>query len=423
MADLRTLLDLAGLCRRQWLPREELYRRRDCALRRLITHAERNFPYYRDLLRRAGLRAADIRSAADLQQLPPSRKEDLRRAMTSCAGIPSRAVWISTSGSSGQPMRFPFLPRDRSRLNLTWLRPLLAHGVSPLARTLEITGPHNVIEKKSWYQQAGLWRRKSISIFRPESEWLAELNREKPDLLWGYSGSLKLLARHVSERGKAVFQPKLLVGVSDLVDQECREALGKVFQAPLLDLYGAAEGACISWYCADCRSYHINADHMVLEFVENDDSAPGDNPRRILLTNLYSFAFPIIRYEIGDCGNPDDEQPRCGRGLPLMKIIAGRSDAMIRLPSGRLLSPLFFFAVMKKAVGILRWRIVQQEINLLEVMVQPATTSDFDPRLLSELLLESLKEPVDLVVRLVSEIPPPPGGKQCAVVSRINENK
>ena len=71
---------------------------------------------------------------------------------------------------------------------------------------------------------------------------------------------------------------------------------------------------------------HLNSDHNIVEFLRDDDSpcSPGEDGR-IVVTELVNFGMPVIRYEVGDRGVPSDRVCPCGRGLPLMESITGRT--------------------------------------------------------------------------------------------------
>jgi phenylacetate-CoA ligase len=102
--------ELAQLRELQWRPPGELEGRALRKLQALVQHAHAHVPYYRDLLRRAGIVPGDIRSLADLSRVPTSRKEDLRPDSTGrvlATNLPARRrARGSTAGSTGMPFRF-----------------------------------------------------------------------------------------------------------------------------------------------------------------------------------------------------------------------------------------------------------------------------------------------------------------------------
>ena len=207
-------------------------------------------------------------------------------------------------GSTGAPWEILYSRLDSSIANISWLRPQLAHGFYPWHRRFEISGPHNVNQPKRWYQRAGLLRRDGVSIFEEPAAWLSELASRRPDVVWGYSGSLRILARVIVDQGGLAHNPKLVFGVSDLLDDEGRALIAKAFGSKLIDLYGSAETGCLAWQCPTCPGYHLNSDTVITEFLSGAEPAPPGTAGRVVVTNLHSFGMPMIRYELGDIGCP-----------------------------------------------------------------------------------------------------------------------
>ena len=418
------LRNLAAAIREGRSSPAELEIARNAKLAKLLRHAYDTVPFHRRRFRELGLGPEDIRTAADLPRLPVMTKEDLRDnapAETMAAtAVRSECIEVITSGSTGRPLRLYYTREDFSRLNMNWLRPLLAHGVRPWHGKLEISGPHNLPGRGKWYQRLGFWRRRGVSIFCSPEEWVEAWRRYRPEILYGYSGSLKLLARFALEHGIRDIRPRFVFGVSDQVDEECRELAAAAFRRPLVDLYGAAEGGCIAWECPAGDGYHINADTVIVEFLRGGRPVAAGEKGTIVITNLHSFAMPVIRYELGDIGTAADSGPRCGRSLPLMRGIEGRSDAQILLPSGAALSPMFFFGIMKPVKGVRDWKVVQDDPGRVTVYAVPAGDYQPDcPARIRERLAENVGERLVAEVEIVRALPPDPSGKARAVVSRL----
>jgi len=406
------------------LSARRLERLRDGKLARLYRHAYATVPFYRNLYSAAGLGPDDLRTVADLTRLPTISKRDLQNAasddLLSRDVRPESCVKVSTSGSTGLPLRVYFTPRDFSRLNWNWVRAAFARGARPWHSRLEVTGPHNIAATRRWYERLGLWRVDSLSLFKEPREWVEAWRSLRPDILWGYSGSLKLLARHALENGIDDIRPRRIFGVSDLVDAECRELVVAAFGQPLIDLYGAAEAGCISWECGRCGAYHVNADTVILEFLRDGRPVPPGEVGEVFVTNLHSAAMPIIRYGLGDLGAASRDLPSCGRSLPLMSIIEGRADDALLMPSGKRLSPLFFFGLMKPVPGLAAWRVVQDKPAGLAYHIVPGP--GFGPGSLDLIKTRTAEFiPEGLEVRFVveAELPPDPSGKVRSVISLL----
>jgi phenylacetate-CoA ligase len=420
---LEQLAALIASARRSRWASSRLCEQQDRGVRHLVRHASDSSPFYRDLLDRAKVSPDEIQGAADLPRLPLMRKEDLPLETAPPGREPAarrnQTVIVRTSGSSGTPLAVRYTRRDATELNVSWLRPLFAHGIRPWHRRFEITGPHNFPGPLSGHERFGLWRRRCVSVFDEPREWLAAARTTPGDYLWGYSGSLKLFARYLLDGGHEAPPFRAVFGVSDLVDPRCRDAVRQAFGTPLVDVYGAAEAGCIAWECATCDGYHVNTDTVVVEVLDGDRPAPPGVAGRVVVTNLLSFAMPIIRYELGDVAVMSKRTARCGRGLPLMDVVEGRANAFVRLPSGRLLSPMFFFGVMKPfESGLRAWRVIQESAERLSVLVV-AAPAGAETATLAETIRRLAGEPVHVSVVAVDALPPETSGKTRAVFSRL----
>jgi phenylacetate-coenzyme A ligase PaaK-like adenylate-forming protein len=418
------ILNFSEMVRDQWRFLAELEALQSRRLRRLVQQASVSVPFYRDLFRDCGLQAEEIRSPADLRHIPITTKQQLQSAgqdeITSRRLDLSRCVPVSTSGSTGLPLRFFFTRSDYSRLNMNWIRPLLAHGVRPWQKKFEITGPHNISRRKSWYNHLGLWNRQMVSLFEAPDQWVEGWRSSRADFLAGYSQSLRLFADHVIRKGITDIRPRFVFGVSDLADEDCRQLIERAFKKRYVDLYGAVESGCIAWECPDCSGYHINVDTLIVEFLKNGQPAPPGTPGKIVVTNLFSQAMPLIRYELGDVGVRSVQEPTCGRGLPLMEIVEGRSDAFLVLPSGRRLSPMTFYGLMKPLQGIKQWKVLQPDTRHLIIRVVPGPGfSDQTREQIRRRVAEVIPEKIELEIQTVETIPPEASGKVRAVVSEV----
>jgi phenylacetate-CoA ligase len=413
------------MMKNQWKSYSSLIEIQNKKLKKLINHAYDRIPYYRSLLDSAGCKPGEIQTFEDLKKIPTTSKEKIQslspqEIMSKNTDL-QKCVHITTSGSTGNPLSLYYSKKDYSELNMNWIRPLLAYGIKPWHRKMEITGPHNIAVKKNWYNYLGLWNSSAISIFKTPQDWIDHMNEYRPDVLFGYSGSLKILANYILDNHPSHIDPRYIFGVSDLMDDDCRNLVYSSFHKKIVDLYGAAEGGCIAWECDECKEYHINVDTVIVEFLrENKPVSPGIQGR-IVVTNLCSFAMPIIRYELGDIGIQSEKGILCGRQLPLMKIVEGRSDAFVVLPSGTLLSPMFFFGIMKPIKGIHKWRILQDKNRSLTIHIVPS--KDFSTATIEQIkqrVKTNIKEKMDVYIQLKKNIPDDSSGKVRAVISKVS---
>ena len=89
------------------------------------------------------------------------------------------------------------------------------------------------------------------------------------------------------------------------------------------------------------KASHVNADQLILECLDDDGRPvePG-TPGVVVVTSLYGFVMPFIRFRLGDICTPIEQRCSCGSSFPLVSAPLGRQDDVLRLPSGKLLAPV-----------------------------------------------------------------------------------
>jgi phenylacetate-CoA ligase len=424
---LNNSIDVFHMLRNQWKPIAELEKLQNRRLTRLIQHVYRSVPYYKELFRSLGLRPCDIRTVHDLEKIPVMPSKAYRNIPLSDRISKEidldQCVSASTNGTTGSPLTVHFRTCDSTKLNLNWVRPLLANGVGLFHKRVVLARPNLIPNKAKWYQRIGLWRSRGISVFDDPQDWIALLKTYKPNIIHGYSTALKLMAESIDESEKPYIAPRIVFSVSETMDDDCRKKVSKTFNSRVIDLYGAAEAGCIAWECPICSRYHINADTVIVEFLERGTASGSELQNHVIVTNLYSFAMPIIRYEVNDVAIPISGQNACGRGLPSMKLLLGRSDDFVTLPSGKRVSPRLFSALMWDIDGLIQWRVEQERRDNLLISIVPSKA--YSNRTIEQIrntLAKQLKENIPIEIRLVEAIPRDPSGKLRTVISHLKED-
>ena len=188
----------------------------------------------------------------------------------------------------------------------------------------------------------------------------------------------------------------------------------------MIDTYATIESGLIAWECSEHYGYHINIDSVVLEFLENGKSVQPGKRGNVVITNLHSYAMPIIRYELGDVCIPSGDVCPCGSELPLMLIVEGRVDDMIYTATGKVVSPNSITNVMEAVDGISQFRVIQEtEEKLLTLIVKGRGFSSNTPKIAQQLLKKLVGEEMEVNIQLVDGIPMEHTGKIRSVISNV----
>jgi phenylacetate-CoA ligase len=422
--------------RRAYWSRERLLEYRNKRLREIVKYAYNNVPFYHEKFMQAGLNPEDIRTADDLSKLPVIRKDEVKRnleRMVSKEYNVSGLKMLRTSGSTGEPLYFYISRREDEFRKARHLRANIACGQRLRDRWVTITSPIYFNQATRLQRFLRFYAPMSVSVFDDVSTQISVIGRLKPDVLDGYASSLLLLAREVEKRGIDTIRPRIIISGADLIDPASRQIVEKVFGVPFYDQYGAAEFERLAWQCEEKNQYHVDADSVVMQFVdENGEEVAAGETGEIVCTSLFNKAMPFIRYAVGDIGKASEENScACGRTLPLMKIVEGRKDAIALLPDGRAISSFAFIAGTYKLSfynEIEKFRVIQKKPNNFKFLMvmkndrikEESAKEEVESYFRKMLNLENVD--VNFEVEFVNDLPLDGSGKFKIFVSELEKS-
>ena len=295
-------------------------------LRRLLAHANRSVPYYRELFQKAGLAPGDIQTLDDLPRVPITSRAELqaqpqeRLLSTDFAALPLRTA--TTTGSTGRPLSSrQEASFDRSRRAL-FLRALWAGGYR--------IGMKIALVDNASPRSAPWWTRLHyIPQDLPAEAMLDAIDQIRPTVLYTPLSPLRQMVDLIQSEDRRLHRPRLVITTAEILDPPTRRLLRDVLGASVFDLYGSTELGVIAWECAAHDGYHIAEDRMIIELVADERGGPA----RIIATSLDLMAMPLIRYETGDRGTPGPTG-RCACGRASRKC-CGRCCSAVAWPMRR----------------------------------------------------------------------------------------
>lgn len=410
---LSLLRQMRQMNREQWASSDRLEAVQLSKLKRQVTRAWEHSPFYRERFTSAGFEPGGLKSTADLNRLPITTKAELQAAGNDAFCIDmdlESCIWLKTSGSSGSPLSLPFTSADKSRRVLKEIRALMANGYKVTDRMIIFVEPRCLVEKKNTLQKLGLLRRDYMSIFADPADQLNRIRTLNPQVIYGYTSSLRIIAEHLAVTREKIPMPKVLMTAAELLDPAARNLLKDGFGIEPVDFYGSMEFGWIGWQCHERRGYHINSDCLIVECLRDGRPVEPGEEGELVVTNLHSDAAPLIRYVSGDTGVLSSERCRCGRSLPILASLNGRLADCILLPDGRLLSPYTVTCTIEEIPGVGQFQVVQDSDGTVNIRLTPSSnTLDIDD--VRTAVKDMLGEGVDVVVEVTSSLPLEPNGK------------
>jgi len=417
----------------QWLSPEELGEMRNRKLGRLLVHACEHVPYYRKLFSECGIDPRRLRLPDDFLRIPFLSRDDVRRSFNDLIAGDSRPrdrMLNRTGGSTGART---FFMNDRRALPLHWalvLRNQRWTGWDIGRRQALLWAAYSDVTQSLQWHRRLFGRYVLRRLFLPAREMSDEnmrrhaqaIDRFKPELITGYASALTLFARFLQRSGLRVHPPLAVVSAAEALEEGARAIVESVFRAPLFNHYGSREISNIAHECEAHSGLHINAEHVHVEVVDGRGRpcAPREKGE-IVVTDLDNQVFPFIRYRIGDLGVAAGGNCSCGRGLPLLAGVLGRSFDVITTPDGRYLCVSGTLFWLGDVNGVRSFQLIQHDLRTLEFkIVADDSFTQGERAKLEQRVRERYGEPVDIRITLVDDIPVPESGKRMRVISKIS---
>ena len=301
-----------------------------------------------------------IETAEDFARLPFTEKKDLRDVYPlGLAAVPEEQIVRihSSSGTTGTPIIIPYTQKDVDDWAILFERCYRIAGVTMNDR-VQITPGYGLWTAGIGFQ-LGVERLGAMAVpMGPGNteKQLRFLEDMKSTVLCATSSYALLLAEELAKRGirDKVYLKKGIIG-SERWGEKMRRRIASELGIELYDIYGLTEiyGPGIAVSCSqDCGMHYID-DYLYFEIIDpvTGENLPDGELGELVITTLQKEGAPLIRYRTHDLTRILPDPCPCGRSLPRIDIILGRTDDMIKVKGGNMF-PAQIEEVLKAVDGI-----------------------------------------------------------------------
>ncbi len=435
LAKLAILLQLEES---QWWSPAELLTQQLRQAAALLDHARREVPFYRDRLARAGIAAERPLTPETWARMPLLSRAELQaagEALHAGALPPGHGLLyeLATSGATGRPLK----ARGSGAFQHVWdaltLREHLWHQRDFGAKLAAIRSfPNGTAEYPAGIRSA-FWNSTVSQIFgdgpavglhigasaAEQAEWL---QREQPAYLLTYPSALRDLLIHCRAHGIRIAGLRQVRTLSELLSPDLRDLCREVWGLEIVDLYSAQETGYLAMQCPEEGSYHVPSEAVLLEVLDAAGRPCGvGEVGEVVVTPLHNFAMPLLRYAVGDLAEVGAPCP-CGRGLPVLNRILGRTRDMLVFPDGRRAWAQLGTSQFTRIACLRQFQIVQHAVDDLEIklVAERELTAEEEAELRSTMQARC-GHPFPIRITYHASIPRSAGGKFQDFICRIPE--
>lgn len=384
------------------LKREEVQKER---LNKIVMWAKENSPFYRQLYK-------DINSDFTLKDLPPVNKvqlmehfdewltdsevklSDLNKFMENTDNIgrkyKDKYLVFTTSGSTGNPLVCIYdetannimgaINTARSFARKQDMKAFIIKGGKSIG--VFATGGFYLSNSSVRARLLKMpWKKRKFGVtsaLLPTEQIVKELNKFQPAMLGGYPSNLELLIEEQAS-GRLSINPVIIMTGGEYLSDELRKRLSDTFNCYVQTSYSCTEGGSVACECTE-QHFHINDDWVIIEPVDGDNNPVSDSVQsdKILLTNLFNYTQPFIRYEITDRVVIHHEQCKCNNPSPWLTIEGRTDDVASFTCKGREIKvpPLAIYATLKEVHAIKRFQVLVHTGNKIELRIEPVKDNE-----------------------------------------------
>jgi len=247
----------------------------------------------------------------------------------------------------------------------------------------------------------------------------------RPSMILSYANVAYLFANiiHSHRIDTANLKIKGVISSAESLDSEKRDVIESAFQCKVFNRYGSREVGLIASECNAQEGLHINSENIFLEIQNHGKETDPEEVGEVIVTDLWNYGMPFIRYQLGDVAAKSKSPCSCGRGLPMLKEVTGRVSDFIVDTRGRLIHGEYFTHLFYGVNNVKQFQFVQESMEHIILNIRPMM--NFNPLSLDP-IVEKIKlclganVKVDIIIHNESLVET--SGKFRFTVSNISSN-
>jgi phenylacetate-CoA ligase len=398
----------------------------------LISHCYENVTFYRKYMDKNGLKVNDFQTIYDITKLPIITKETLKNNKEALKAINIDEKQISfqnTGGTTSTPAVFGRDLNNEYRVDanncrfgkyagyvpgmkslLLWAHPMDLNSSESLHMRLKL-----LMDNAKIFNSWDLTEKNLLKL----TNYIAKSNSE---VIRGYASAIYNYIQYC--KAKKIIFPKHIKSViitADKIYEEQKGEISQFFECEVFEEYGCREFSVMAHECEKHKGLHLAEEHFIFEVLNQGDRRSNfEGTGELVVTPLYNYAMPLLRYSLGDDVTISSAFCDCGKRLRLITDLKGRVIDYVVTKNNRLMHGSFFFELFGFSKGISRFQAHQHEKG--KVLIKIVKNKDFSEKEIEKIMdYFRIQNGDDIIaeIRYVDDIEISPSGKRRICISEV----
>lgn len=336
----------------------------DSQLQKLLSYATKHVSYYHSY------NHGDTYKLADFPVITKNQLMDKPSDFQSDEFDHSQLHEMSTSGSTGRPFKITQNAQKRRRVlaEILYFSGLL--GYKPGKKFIYLRNLEPGFSKSKLKQ---FLQNEEVIFTRKYDEGtlsqiVAQLKSlESHTTMLGYASTLQVIASYMEDHNIRLHNVTGIISGAEALTSKARKLVAQQFGCPVVSRYSNQEMGILAQDSKE-DEFLLNRASYIFEILSMNDNTPVKEGEmgRIVITDLYNFATPLIRYDTGDLGIMRTNS----QGRPYLAKVCGRKLDLLYTTKNE---PISFFAldhIFETNYDIGQYQIIQNDryhftLNLL----------------------------------------------------------
>jgi len=399
----------------------------------LYLHAYTHCRYYHELFKHIGLIRDGNVDTSRIAEIPILTKDIIRKHhqdLISDDYQTRKWFYNSSGGSTGEPIRLiqdDIYLKWGAATNYFYFKNILDID-EPMVKKVVLWGSERDLFQGSMGYKAKIQNWLSNTVFlnsfrmsrQDIEQYIHTINSFKPEIIRGYAGSLFELCRYAEKKKIPLYTPRIVVSAAENLSETMRDVIESNFGTKVYNFYGSREVSNLAGECKNGLLHLFQFWNYVEVLDKNNEPVREGEEGRVIVTNLFNYSMPLIRYEIGDMAILGQEKCLCGVVLPTLKKVTGRITDHFILENGTIIHGEFFTHLFYLKDWIIAFKVIQEDYFKIRIqIVIKNKINQSDQADIENKIKQVMGSKCKIIWDIVDDIPKTPSGKYLYTKSLI----